>query len=365
MSQCEAQPLEWNDIVASGTADFWASSQGRRLAPLALHLKMRSGAIDRTDADVVYALRRAAAAQSLVLGLLDQELRRVLAALASAGIPVVVIKGAALAHSHYPEPSLRPRGDSAVLVAAVDRARLSETLLTMGYAPSGAVDGDLVTQQFQWMRTLRADLVHTIDAHWRLLNPHAFAHVFTAEEVLRRAIALPGLGPQARGPHPVDALLLACVHRVAHHPGYEDPIWLYDIHLLIGSLSEDDAEAFARLAKDRGVMRVCASGIERARVMFGTRVPESLTALLDESRTVNEPTAQFLRVRRQVGVLASDLRALDDWAPRVRLLVQHLFPPTEYMRRQYGVRGRLGLVPFYAWRIVRGVPRWLGFTSSS
>src|SRR5215831_10265345 len=53
-------------------------------------------------------LRDAAAIDALR----TRELRVVLAALADARVDAVVLKGAALAHTHYPRPELRPRVDT-------------------------------------------------------------------------------------------------------------------------------------------------------------------------------------------------------------------------------------------------------------
>ena len=69
-----------------------------------------------------------------------------------------------------------------------------------------------------------------------------------ARELLARALPLPALGPHARGPGDVDALLIACMHRATHrHNPYtvngedhHDPdrlIWLTDIDLLARRLS--------------------------------------------------------------------------------------------------------------------------------
>ena len=38
---------------------------------------------------------------------------------------------------------------------------------------------------------------------------------------------------------PVNALVLACIHRLAHHQGRDRLVWLYDIHLLAGRLAGD------------------------------------------------------------------------------------------------------------------------------
>ena len=48
--------------------------------------------------------------------LLFRELERVLAAFAAAGIPVIVLKGAVLAQTIYPDPGLRPMGNLDLLV---------------------------------------------------------------------------------------------------------------------------------------------------------------------------------------------------------------------------------------------------------
>lgn len=359
MSKFEPTSSRWHEIAQFGIPTENAQIFVR-LSPLILHLAAQAGTLERLDGVAQARLRAAAASQALLLAVLDGDVRNVVSALGQADIHSVLLKGVALAHSHYPAPSLRPRGDTDLLVPESDRDRAGDVLVKLGFAASGAVDGDLVTQQAQWRRTLPHGLVHTVDVHWRLFNPHAFAHVLSPEEVLNRAQPIASLGPYARGPSAVDALVLACVHRVAHHPGDDDPIWLYDIHLLVEALSPIDADAFVRLVRERQVARISADGIDRAHAMFHTRLPLALAALITADTLPVEPSAEFLKPgRRQVTVLASDLRALPGWRPRLRLLAQHLFPPIDYMERQYGVRGRARLAPFYAWRIVRGARRWV------
>lgn len=59
--------------------------------------------------------------------------RACLALIGEAGIPVVAIKGYALAHIIYPDPALRAVGDIDVLVRAEDRDRLLRRLTDEGY----------------------------------------------------------------------------------------------------------------------------------------------------------------------------------------------------------------------------------------
>ncbi|KAB2931876.1 MAG: nucleotidyltransferase family protein, partial [Candidatus Contendobacter sp.] len=62
------------------------------------------------------------------------ELRDVLAALAQAGLPVLLLKGAALAYTLYPEPHLRDRCDTDLLLPSRDEAeRAWRVLQTLGY----------------------------------------------------------------------------------------------------------------------------------------------------------------------------------------------------------------------------------------
>jgi hypothetical protein len=43
---------------------------------------------------------------------------------------------------------------------------------------------------------------------------------------------------------------------------------------------------------------------------------------------------------------------------KVRLLLEHLFPPVVYVRRQYRVHSPIGTAFAYLRRIVLGVPKW-------
>ena len=66
-------------------------------------------------------MQRARAWTSSTPALIDDELRRVHGALAAAGLRVVVVKGAHLAHAVYERPHLRVRSDSDLLIDVRDR----------------------------------------------------------------------------------------------------------------------------------------------------------------------------------------------------------------------------------------------------
>ncbi len=80
------------------------------------------------------ALTQHAYQEAAVEMLRAAELRDVLAALAQAGLPVLLLKGAALAYTLYPEPHLRSRCDTDLLLPSrEDAERAGRVFQTLSY----------------------------------------------------------------------------------------------------------------------------------------------------------------------------------------------------------------------------------------
>jgi hypothetical protein len=270
------------------------------------------------------------------------------------------MKGAQLAYTHYPQPWLRPRLDTDVLVAPEDRERADRTLRELGYRPGTHFDGELVTHQFHYERSDRYGITEHVDLHWKIANPHAFAGAFTFEELERRAVPIAVLGPNARGLSDPHALVLACIHRVAHHYNSDRLIWLHDIHLLATAMSPKEQDDVVDLARVKLLGSVCANGLAEVGARLATAAPPRWRDRLQTIASEPEPTSVFLRAgRTKLDVLRSDLHALKGWRPRVRMLREHLFPPVAYIRQAYNVSNP-AIVPFaYAYRIANGVGNWV------
>ena len=297
----------------------------------------------RRDDAAIEALRR-------------DDLRRLLTALHNEGIRSLLMKGAQLAYTHYAQPWLRPRFDTDLLIAPDDRERADATLRAIGYAPSPHVSGTLVVHQFQYRRRNRYGLADVIDLHWKVTNPHVFADVLAFDELNTAARVIPQIGEHASGLSNVHALMLACVHRVAHHQNSDLLIWLYDIHLLATAMTQEERQQFAELARAKRLRSICASGLDHARHRFATYHPEGWRDRLECSGDV-EPTAEFLQHDlRRVDILLSDLRTISGWTRKLRLLREHLVPPPAYVRARYGPD--MPLVFAYVDRVVTGVGKW-------
>jgi hypothetical protein len=177
------------------------------------------------------------------------EITRVIDALTDAGAQPLVLKGSALAYSHYPDPALRPRSDTDLLIAPDARERAERALGALRYTKSEGIEGEFVSYQATWTREVRNGIAHHFDVHWRINNSQLLAKAMAYDELAARAAPLPALGAHARALTPVDALLFACIHLAGHvnapyvvpNVGQQDGdrlIWLYDMHLLNTKMSE-------------------------------------------------------------------------------------------------------------------------------
>jgi hypothetical protein len=308
--------------------------------------------------DVRSVITSATRVEIAVEAIRRHELTRLLADLANAGVRGLLLKGTHLAYSHYPQPWLRPRVDTDLLVPIADRAKADRVLRNVGYQPVTDFGGQLVTHQFQYQRTNPLGLTAIVDLHWKVANPHVFSDMFSFDELHAASVGIDLLGPHARGLSDEHALMIACVHRTAHHGNADCLIWLYDIHLLASALSEDARRRVASLADRKRVTAVCARGIADAKARFTTEIPANWLETASP-HCQREPSAAFLRAgRTKAHVLISDLCALQGWQQRARLVWEHVVPPSDYMRRLYGISNPFLLPAAYVNRLFTGIGKW-------
>ena len=273
------------------------------------------------------------------------------------GVDLLLAKGAALAYTHYAAPHLRPRDDIDILIRRADLDRASAMLASIGYERDAEPNAELWTGQHHYCKTTPSGVVR-VDVHWRAANPIAFAGALAFDDVWPRSVPVAAMGPHARTLAPADSLLLACLHRVAHHQDRVELLWLWDIHLLASRMSTGELSQFSGEAVRAKLGAVCARGLALAHECFGTVVPDCLLAELAGAK--NEPSAAFVGAALSaLEVARADLAALRGWRARASLVREHLVPPAMYMRQRYP-RWPAALLPIaYIHRILRGAPRWL------
>lgn len=291
---------------------------------------------------------------TLHAALLNDELRRILPAVAAAGIPAILIKGAHLAHAVYPAPSLRVRSDTDLLVPVQARADAERVLLTCGYRPLVHVRGSVILGQFHMERRDRSAVGHYLDVHWRVGAPLIVEHLLPAPQVIASRTPIPALGEGAWGPSLEMALAVSCLHLAAHHWPRPDLLWLYDLRQLADALDPAGIRRFVALAQSQSFAPVARTVLCEAGALFPSTALRDLADLLPSDAA--GPAMSLLRPGRG---FASDLW-LDlrwaGWRERVQLLREHLLPDAAYIRASSGGQSLAG---GYARRITRGARRRL------
>jgi hypothetical protein len=319
-----------------------------------------SGAV--APATIASRLRRILADAEALSMLRTRELRRVLDALASAGLKAVVIKGAHLAHAIYSSPALRPRTDTDLAIDQRDHERAAQALHALGYRRIVHVRGSLILGQCHFESVDATGVEHAIDLHWRVAAPLVLRDVRTPSALLRDAVPIAALGSAAIGPALHDALIIACVHLVAHHREMPRLLWLHDIALLARALDAGAAERFALIAQLERVRALCGVALRRAHEFSPDEALAGVIARLDALPAREEPSARLLETNRKAGELWLDLRAARSWDERLVLVKEHAWPDVDYMRATHGQ----AWLPFaYARRAFRGALRWMQPTSPS
>lgn len=283
-------------------------------------------------------------------------LRELTAACAAAGLPILLMKGAGLAYTLYPAAHLRPSDDVDVLVARASLAGADSVLTALGYVRRLEPDAALASTQRHYVLTGDGGAERVVDLHWETSNRQAFLDVLSFESAWAASRPIPALAG-ARTLGPVDALLLACTHRIAHHANSPSLLWLWDIHLLAAALHGEEAASLVRRAERARVAAVVDHSLRAAAARFATPLDPALLARLRAA--TGEPSAAFIDgVRRPVDWLVSDLAASRSLTRRWHLLREHLLPPLAYMRQRYAAWPGALLPLAYVHRALRGAPKW-------
>lgn len=315
--------------------------EGSRAHGVHALVHQHAGALPGWPLAVVDALRRDAIREAASEILRQQVAAEVLEALAEAGIGAVVFKGTALAYSLFPDPALRARCDTDVLVPEESRRQAIEVLAGIGFRRVLTM-GEFAS--YQACLTREEVGGHTIDLHWRINNSELLARIFSYPELRTGAVPLPGLSPRALGAKPVHGLLIACMHRaksLPHPPsgfgpdflGAERLIWLYDMHLLAGQLGPGAWDELVVLSSRKGFRAVCLEALRQTRACFGTGIPDAVLEQLaiPGPQELSAVYARAGRMRRRW----LDLLAYGGLRDKLRFAGEFAFPPAEYMRERF------------------------------
>jgi hypothetical protein len=247
------------------------SRSASRLLPLLCENLVRLG----IDDPLLPQLRGVRRRTWLANQVLFNEVAPLIGKLESAGVPTLLLKGAALVGTLYNSPGLRPMGDLDLLVPV----GMSERALEIAQSSQWACPYAL-TPHFLSMRHA-VDLVSPngqhCDLHWRLLQESGEDW---ERELWAASVGVELRGIRSRALGPADQLLHLCAHAMrggrvlSMLPGIADAVLLLETH----SIDWDRLVAFTRRS---GYLLQVLDALAFLRRSLGAAVPDAVLAALE------------------------------------------------------------------------------------
>jgi hypothetical protein len=233
----------------------------------------------RPPTPVMDVLQQAYLQQAALVAVRHRQLACLMTTLAEAKQPALVLKGAAVAESLYPDPAQRPATDIDVLVRPLDYPKAREALLAAGYhsrkgrRPNQA---DWAGEEEFVMPGVPNWFM--VDLHWTLSpftwteQPETLEMLFHEAHLIEAGdISIPVLVPS-------HALVHAALHLIYANFDNIRLIWVYDLHLLSRQVDDQGLwpDVFAVARQWHGRLAL-ADALLLAQHWFGTPLPPGLT----------------------------------------------------------------------------------------
>ena len=298
-------------------------------------------------------------------GVMSVELGYVLRLLEKAGLPVIVLKGAALGDTLYGNSALRPMTDLDLLLHDRDISAALDVLHRNGYRTTGVEvrTGHTLEYENELVVYSPGTPPMAVELHWRLLDSPFYqdrvgASWFweTAQPALVAGTGALVLGMEA-------AILHLSAHYVLHHRA-QGVRWIYDIALLVESFGNDidwqlvfdKATEFELIYSIQVVVQQLVDDWQVAFPADVVSAATELTASEEEQRVVHLLLSEQ---RPVVQRFWSDLSTMSSWRRRSSYLLANLFPSPAYMQDRYDLHSR-GLLPLaYPYRWALGLGEFL------
>jgi hypothetical protein len=360
--------LDWGRILSD--ADHFG------LQPLLLrHLHAGNLAAKMPVAvkNVLEGKTRTAAIRSLTI---SAQIRRILETMHKKRIPIVLLKGAFLAHTLYGDPALRPMSDIDILCREKDLNKVREALMRMGIYRQGCAQSPYHEQLFG---SSRSHLPSFFDLSGK--NMKLEVHVSIIPRELRNPRFMDGVWKEVSRSSldgipffhlsPEHQLIHLCLH-LYHHMTVSRAITLYwfcDLHEWIRNHEKAlKWDIVCDRPNNFGLRPKICSMLHLMEREWHTPVPAEMLGQEGE-RAPLPSLAEALHFHREkkgyhrdyigksIRKLAS-ARQIDGWPGRVQFLFRYIFPKRENLVFRYRLKNRY-LVWFYyvyhPWKLFRRV----------
>jgi hypothetical protein len=238
--------------------------------------------VGRALPEAATTLVRTAAVHEFTMRALAEDLRRALTILAGAGIEVMLLKGAALAHGVYGDFLQRPMGDIDLLLVDPTQGDVAiQALRANGWLQDPSLPASHYERHHHLAPLFSSRPPRTVLEVHRAPLPEGHPFDLEPGSLIARSASVEVGGVRTRVPSLEDQLLLACLHFGWSHYLVEGGSWrtCRDVSALAAqpSLSWD---SFAHRARQARAASVCYWVLRLSRALVGAPVPPRVLAVL-------------------------------------------------------------------------------------
>jgi hypothetical protein len=283
-----------------------------------------------------------------------KELERILGALNQSGIPVIVLKGAALAATVYPDTGLRPMGDLDLLLSRNDITTALNVIDKLGYSYIQHRATSILDWDFEHHVSVNngSDPKISIELHWNLISGDADwrspdIQWFWANSTSFQCQTIYNTTSPAELSHEhkkrpyyltfnaLPDILYLCNHQFLQHDESK-LIWIYDLNLIIAKhLKQINWDELVTKALEWNWSHAVGLGLQRTRDYFNTPVPRNIFTELQEDSRDNKEQQRTKYQSPKASFVINQFYSIKNPAIRFRYIFSRIFPKPEYIKKRY------------------------------
>ncbi len=342
--------IDWDALCQMARAEalsplLYRTVRGRHLVPPAVEQNLR---------DEYY---QTASRNTLLL----HELERVLDHLTGKGIPVILLKGAALAIAIYGDIALRPMLDLDLLVHEEHVPATLQVLATLGYTCAHVEThaGAAMAYENEVLLTKPGIIDTPVEIHWSLFDSPYYQHALPMDWFWQTTRSVQVNTTPALMLSPETQILHLCGHLVLHHSS-TGILWLHDIAEVIQHYREElDWAGLLARAQECNLILPLQQVLPRLTMDWGAPIPGEVLNRLHALQASPGEVRVFTRLTSERRSVAwrfwFDLMSLPGWRQRLHFAWSNLFPSPAYMQHRYRISHPVLLPLYYPYRWLLGL----------
>jgi len=268
-----------------------------------------------------------------------RELSDILSSFKRSGIQVIILKGAVLAETLYPDISLRPFSDIDLLIRDQDLLKAESDLQYLDYEKYTREFRQGYQREFEKYSAYlkRGRIAIHVDLHTRLF-PFAHAQESELNGFWDRAVVTQIGGNICLVLSAEDTVLHLCAHIFKH--GFQTRLlWFYDIALMISKYGESlNWKLIEKNARTLGVYGIVGFVLDQVRHALDISLPQSAASWAQSYKLGGmEKLSSMNESSGTIWYYFMKLRSIKGVKDRLRFVIGRTFPNRDYIMWRYSI----------------------------